>query len=216
MLGQEIIPHYWKTKVNCMIYVDSMLLVNQYKIEIGFDTSTDNPILHDVAFEKIDIFFNILMNNCIIMNKNDYKQKTFNFLNNIIELDEMLNDQALGSVLYSKLVSCVGDHLDMQYLKISSTLGKNIFYTINGVSPELNVFLIPKEEWWGNKDIKFDPWWLRSDTATYDEIIETDKLYEGEFSWEEHFKEDIDNAKELENKPKSKFKIINGGKDETK
>ena len=191
-----------------------MLLTNHYNIEVGFDTSSANPILHDIAFEKIQMFFEVLMPNSIIINKNSFEIKTFNFDNNYIEMPEMLNDQTLGSVIFLKLMSLVGEDLEIQYIKISSTLGRNIRYTINNVSPEISILVPSKEEWWGDDKIKFDPWWMRSDPATYDEILTDEDFYKGEFSWDDHFKEEIDQAKSLDTK--SKFQIIKGGKDEVK
>lgn len=209
-----VVPHAWSTKVSCIIYVDGMMLINKYKIEVGFDTSATNPILHDIAFEKVEMFFDILMNNSIITTKESFEEKKLNLENNYIELYDILNDQTLGCIIFSKLMSIVGEDLVINYIKISSELGKGIRYHIDNDSPELNILLPNKEEWWTNCDIKNQPWWMRPDSATYDEILTKDDIYNGEFDWEDHFREDIKKANSLDNK-KSKFEIIRGGKDET-
>lgn len=214
-MNEEIVPHSWSTEVSCIVYVDNMLLQNRYNIEVGFDTSSSNPILHDIAFEKIEMFFDVLMNNSIIINKDDFKEKTFDFENNYFEVYEMLNDQSIASVAFTKLTSLVGDDLIISYVKLSSILGKGIRYTIDNNSPELSVLLPNKEDWWESEDIKSQPWWMRPDTATYDKVLTGDKIYIGEFDWNEHFGEDIEKAKDLDVK-KTKFEIIRGGKDEPK
>jgi hypothetical protein len=208
----DIIPHSYPVESNILVYVDNMLLVNNYRFEIGFDTSTANPLLHDIAFEKIDLFFNAIFPNSIIITHEDFQKKTVKYNNNYVELYDMLNDQSLGSALFCKLTAMVGEDLDIIYLKISSSLGKRITYTINEAGPEIHTLLPNKDDWWENKEIKNQPWWMRPDPATYDEILEGDDIYKGEFTWEEHFQEDLEEAENISN-PKNKFKIINGGKD---
>ena len=211
----DITPHEWPVKVQLLIYVDNMFILNNYKIKVGFDSSSLNPILHDIAFEKINMFFEVLMNNSIIISKPDFEDKKFSFENNYIELPEMLNDQTLGSAIFTKLCALVGEDLVISYVQLSSSLGKNIKYTINDNSPELSALLPEKEVWWENKEIKNQPWWMRPDTATYDKVLEGEEIYLGEFDWNEHFSEELKEAENVGVKA-SKFKIINGGKDETK
>lgn len=213
-MNDEIIPHAWPTEFDCIVYVDDMLLVNNYKIEVGFDTSSMSPILHDIAFEKLQMFFDVLMSNCIIITKNDFNSKKVKLQNNYIELPELLNDQTLGSVIFSKLVAIVKNDLDIQYIKISSSLGKNIRYTINMNCPELHILLPNKDDWWEKEGVEYSPWWMRPDPSTYDVLLEGDKIYEGEFTWDEHFEEELEEVKKQD--AKGKFQIISGGKDETK
>ena len=208
----EIVPHSWTANVNTLVYVDKMLLINNYTITVGFDTSTANPVLHDIAFEKVQMFFEVLFPNAIIMTQEDFKNKEVKYSNNYIELYEMLNDQSLGSAIFCKLVAMVGEDLEISYIKISSELGKGILYTINEAGPEIHTLLPNKDEWWDNKEIKNQPWWMRPDPATYDEIVEGENIYRGDFSWDEHFEEDLKEA-DTYSDPKNKFKIIKGGKD---
>lgn len=208
-MTDEIVPHVWSTEASCIIYVDDMLLINNYKIEIGFDTSSTNVILHDIAFEKIQMFFDVLLNNSIIIAQKDFKVKTFDFGNNYIELPNILNDQMLGSVIYAKLISLVGEDLIIDHVKISSDLGKGIRYTLNENSPEVATLLPSKQEWWDSDTVEYLPWWMRPDPATYDELLEEGKIFEGDFTWEEHFEEDL---KEANKDDKNRFKIIKGGK----
>lgn len=214
-MTEEIVPHTWPIETSCMVFVDDLMIINHYNIEVGFDTSTANPVLHDVAFEKIQMFFDILMTNSVIISKKDFKENKPNLQNSFLELPDMLNDQTLGSVIYSKLMAMVGEDLVIVHVKLSSSLGKNIRYTINDNSPELHVLLPSKEDWWENEEIKNQPWWMRPDTATHDEVLEGDEIYKGEFDWNDHFESELEDAKNYDVK-KTKFEIIRGGKDETK
>ena len=209
-MNDDIIPHAWPTEASCIIYVDGMLLLNNYKFEIGFDTSTANVTLHDIAFEKMQMLIDVLLNNSIIIAQQDFKEKTFDFGNNYFELPNTLNDQTLGSIIYAKLISLVGEDMIINYVKISSSLGKGIVYTLNENSPEIHSLLPTKAEWWDKDDFNYQPWWLRPDPATYDEVVEGDKIFEGDFTWEDHFEEELKELKKEEGK--GKFQIIKGGR----
>lgn len=206
-------PHVWYTDVNCIVYADDLLLINRYHIEVGFFTSTPNQVLHDIALEKVELFFEVLMKDCVIITKKDYDKEDHKLVNNWFMVHEFLNDQTIAAMIYSKLVAIVGNDLDIQFVRLSSELGGNIRYTISNDSPELSVLLPDKETWWDDPHIKFNPWWLRTDTATYDLLINRDEIFQGDVRWEEVFEEALAKAKEPTSK-KSKFTIIEGGKDE--
>jgi hypothetical protein len=206
-------PHVWSTNVNCMVYVDDLLLTNNYQIEVGFFTSTPNAILHDIALEKIEVFFELLMKDCIIITKENYDKENRTISNNWLMVDDLLNDQTVATMIFSKLVSIVGADLDIEFLRLSSALGNNIRYTISNDSPELSVLLPNKETWCKDSSIKFDPWWMRSDTATFDTLIDQNDFFKGLLRWEDVFGEDLAKAQDDDPK-KNKFKIIAGGKDE--
>ena len=195
-----------------MVYVDDVLLINEYKINIGFFTINDNPILTDISLEKIDVFFDLLMSNSILMTKENYNTGRFSdFTNNVFMVPEA-NDQTVGSILFLKIASLVEDNLEIGYIEISSDLGKNICYTINENSPEIVVLLPDRKKWWENTEVNEQPWWSRSDPATLDRLLEDD-IYRGEFSWEEFFADQLKLAEELLPTKKKNFKLITGGKD---
>lgn len=211
-------PHEWSTETHCMVFVNNGLLVNNFDIKVGFLPTVENSILNDMALDQVEIFFSLFMHNSIIMNKKDYEENVVitKLENNVIMIPDNPNDQTIGSLIFSKLVAIVGDNLDIEYVRLSSELGKNITYTIDAESPELEALLPSKSDWWEDDKVMFSPWWLRPDTATYDVLINRDEIYHGDIAWEEIFKDEIERLKESENKTKGKFKIINGGKDEVK
>jgi len=207
----------WSTKVQCLCYVDKVLTINNIKIKVGFRATVENVILNEIALDQMEMFFDLLMHNSIIIDKAVYdKIDEFPFINNIFMVPGNISDQVIGSLVFVKLVSIVKNNLEIDYITISTELGKKIKYTITGDSPEIEVLLPKKVDWWDDENVMFDPWWLRSDTATYDFLINRDEIYEGEFIWEEFFKEELSKLKEETESPRRKaFKIIEGGKDAT-
>lgn len=212
------IPHKWSTTVNCMVFVDNLFLVNQYKFDVGFFSVSENPVLNDIALDQIDMFFSMLMYNSIIVDKKDYDDSMLlrELKNNKIMVPGKGNDQVVGSLVFLKLMNIVGENLDIDHITITSDLGKDICYTIGADSLEIEALVPKKELWWETDKVKEQPWWNRSDAATYD-ILTGDKIYTGDFEWRDIFKDEFKEA-ETFNKPavaaKGKvFKIIPGGKD---
>lgn len=211
-------PHELSNEISCIVFVNDSLLINEFSIKVGFLPTIENPILNDIALEKIEIFFNLFMQNAIIINKKDYDDSaTFTKIqNNFFMVPDKPNDQTIGSLIFSKLVAIVGEDLEINYIKISSELGKNILYTLDADSSELECLLPKKSEWWEDDNINFMPWWSRTDTATYDILINRDEIYQGDVGWEDIFKDELEKLKQAENTAKGRFKIISGGKDEVK
>ena len=86
-------------------------------------------------------------------------------------------------------------------------------YSIEKDGPELE--LLDVDNWFSAKYNKFDPWWLRPDTATYDEELEKG-IYTGHFSWNKDLpvvdESHQENAKIFEFNPK----VLDGGKSKKK
>ena len=206
------IPHKWSTNFSAMIYIDKMLAINHFDVSIGFHNTVENPVLNDIAFEKVELFFNMLLSNSIMISKQDYDLDALkDFENNVFMVHEKANDQAVGSQILLKLINIVGTDLEIDHITISSVLGRDIEYTMDIESPEISVLLPTREEWWNDENIKFKPWWLREDTATYDLLINRDEIFVGKFKWSDFFEKELEEAKKIDN-AKNKFTIIDGGK----
>jgi len=208
----DAIPHKWSTNFSAMIYIEKMLAINHFDVSIGFHNTVENPVLNDIAFEQVELFFTTLMSNSILISKEDYEGDDIKGLeNNIVMVPSKANDQTIGSQIFLKLINIVGENLEIDHITISSTLGKDIEYTIDIESPELTVLLPTREEWWKDEHVKFQPWWLREDAATYDQLINRDEIFTGTFKWSELFEEEMKEADSID-KLKGKFTIIDGGK----
>jgi hypothetical protein len=206
------ISHRWSTSFSSMIYIDKMLAINYFDVSIGFFYTVENQALCDMAFEQVEMFFSILMSNVIMISKEDHDNDELkDFENNVFMVPGKANDQTIGSQIFLKLVNIVGENLSIEHITISSVLGKNIEYTIDMDSPELTKLLPTREEWWDDENVKFQPWWLRDDSATYDVLINRDEIYTGVFKWSDMFEKELEEAKIVDN-AKNKFKIIDGGK----
>ena len=198
-----------------MVYVDELFLINNYKFEIGFFTVSDNPILNDIALDQIDMFFSMLMSNAIIVDKKDYDESNFikEMKNNKFMTAGKGSDQLVGSLVYLKLVNIVGENLDIDHITITSELGKDVCYAIGADSLEIEALVPKKETWWNDDNTKHQAWWNRPDADTYDKIVD-DKLYEGDFSWRDIFKDEFEEAENFDKPTKTTvFKLIPGGKD---
>jgi hypothetical protein len=119
----------------------------------------------------------------------------------------------MAAVCFCKANSILDSKIIINNIELSSWQGDGITYTVDKDSKEL--ILLDRPDWFSEKFSKFDPWWLRSDTATYDQ--ELDKgIYTGHFSWNKQ-KVPVDtkheyHAKVFEFQPK----VLDGGKDKNK
>jgi hypothetical protein len=208
-------PTIFTTEAVNIAIVNDLMLVNNFHVEVGFFATQANQLLHQIAVDKVDIFFQMLVTDSLIISSDDYKKLSFNMLNNIIELPSTLGDQAIASVLFLKLLSIVGDDLDIHYLSLESSLGSGLKHTITSGSPELSMLVMSTSEWWKDKELAVEgnskPWWLRSDAATVDYITDDGELFSGNFKWDDLFSDEL-----AQLKPKKKtLKVIPGGKNET-
>ena len=119
----------------------------------------------------------------------------------------------MAAVCFCKANAVLDSVITINNIELSSWQGDGITYTVDKDSKEL--ILLDRPDWFSEKYSKFDPWWLRADTATYDR--ELDKgIYTGHFSWNNH-KIPVDekhefHAKIFEFQPK----VLDGGKDKDK
>ena len=119
----------------------------------------------------------------------------------------------MAAVCFCKANSVLDSKIIINKIELSSWQGDGITYVVDKDSPEL--LLLDQADWFSKSYKGFDPWWLRPDTATYDE--EFDKgIYTGHFSWQNNHipvdKKHEDHAKIFEFNPK----VLDGGKDKNK
>ena len=119
----------------------------------------------------------------------------------------------MAAVCFCKANSILDGKIMVTKLELSSWQGDGITYSVDKDSKEL--LLLDTPNWFTDKYKNFDPWWLRADTATYDQ--ELDKgIYTGHFSWHTDKipvdKKHEDHAKIFE----FNAKVLDGGKDKNK
>ena len=119
----------------------------------------------------------------------------------------------MAAVCFCKANSVLDSKIIINNLELSSWQGDGITYSVDKNSPEL--LLLDQKDWFSKKFSKFDPWWLRPDTATYDEE-HAKGIYTGHFSWNNNKipvdKKHEDHAKIFEFSPK----VLDGGKNKNK
>ena len=136
--------------------------------------------------------------------------------NRFIQLPRPPYDQLMAAVCFTKANAVLKGKIIINELELSSYQGDGITYRIVKEGPEIQ--LLDVDNWFPTKYNKFDPWWLRPDTATYDKILDKG-IYTGHYRWHNHGadietvdKEHNDHAKIFEFNPK----VLDGGKDKNK
>ena len=208
-------PFSWNTTFKSIIIVDGELFQNKYSVKLFITPHTANLKEQTKYFDRLKNLFELVFGNTITTWKNE---KLYHVLkkesnNRFIELPKPPYDQIMAAACFCKANSILNSNITINVLELSSWQGDGITYSVDKNSKEL--VLLDTKDWFSKKYEKFDPWWLRSDTATYDE--ELDKgIYTGHFSWYNQTvpvdKNNKGHAKIFEFNPK----VLDGGKDKDK
>ena len=205
----------WKTKFDSIIIVDGELFQNKYKVNLFITPHTADLKIQTDYFDRLKNLFELVFSNTITTWREDklYKILKKESNNRFIELPKPPYDQIMTAVCFCKTNAVLNSKITVNHLELSSWQGDGITYSVDKNSKEL--VLLDTKDWFSKKYEKFDPWWLRSDTATYDE--ELDKgIYTGHFSWNNQTmpvdKSHEGHAKIFEFNPK----VLDGGKDKNK
>ena len=205
----------WKTKFKSIIIVDNELFQNEYNVEITITPNVADLKEQSSYFERLKNLFELVLSNTVTAWRDDSLYQTLlkKSNNRFIELPRPPYDQIMAAVCFCKANSILDSKIVINFIELSSWQGDGITYTVDKDSKEL--ILLDRPDWFSAKYSKFDPWWLRADTATYDQ--ELDKgIYTGHFSWNNQ-KIAVDtkheyHAKIFEFQPK----VLDGGKDKDK
>jgi len=205
----------WKTKFKSIIIVDGELFANEYKLKISLTPHTASLKEQTEYFERLKNLFEQVFANTITTWRDEplYNTLKKSSTNRFIELPKPPYDQIMAAVCFCKANSILDSKIVINNIELSSWQGDGITYTVDKDSKEL--ILLDRSDWFSKKYSKFDPWWLRTDTATYDQ--ELDKgIYTGHFSWNNQEipvdKKHEYHAKIFEFQPK----VLDGGKDKDK
>ena len=205
----------WKTKFKSIIIVDGELFGNEYNLNISITPHTANLKEQTDYFERLKNLFEMVFANTITTWRDEKLYHTLKKSSNnrFVELPKPPYDQIMAAVCFCKANAILDSKITINFIELSSWQGDGITYTVDKNSKEL--ILLDAPNWFSDKYTKFDPWWLRADTATYDE--EFDKgIYTGHFSWNNNKipvdKKHEDHAKIFEFNPK----VLDGGKDKNK
>jgi len=205
----------WKTKFKSIIIVDGELFGNEYNLNISLTPHTADLKEQTDYFERLKNLFEQVFANTITTWRDEKLYHTLKKSSNnrFVELPKPPYDQIMAAVCFCKANAILDSKITINFIELSSWQGDGITYTVDKDSKEL--ILLDAPGWFSDKYTKFDPWWLRADTATYDE--EFDKgIYTGHFSWNNNKipvdKKHEDHAKIFEFNPK----VLDGGKDKNK
>jgi hypothetical protein len=205
----------WKTKFKSIIIVDGELFGNEYNLNISLTPHTADLKEQTDYFERLKNLFEMVFANTITTWRDEKLYQTLKKSSNnrFVELPRPPYDQIMAAVCFCKANAILDSKITINFIELSSWQGDGITYTVDKNSKEL--ILLDAPNWFSDKYIKFDPWWLRADTATYDEEFEKG-IYTGHFSWNTNKipvdKKHDDHAKIFEFNPK----VLDGGKDKNK
>ena len=205
----------WKTKFKSIIIVDGELFGNEYNLNISLTPHTADLKEQTDYFERLKNLFEMVFANTITTWRDEKLYHTLKKSSNnrFVELPRPPYDQIMAAVCFCKANAILDSKITINFIELSSWQGDGITYTVDKDSKEL--ILLDAPNWFSDKYIKFDPWWLRADTATYDEEFEKG-IYTGHFSWNTNKipvdKKHDDHAKIFEFNPK----VLDGGKDKNK
>jgi hypothetical protein len=205
----------WKTKFKSIIIVDGELFGNEYNLNISLTPHTADLKEQTDYFERLKNLFEMVFANTITTWRDEKLYHTLKKSSNnrFVELPRPPYDQIMAAVCFCKANAILDSKITINFIELSSWQGDGITYTVDKNSKEL--ILLDAPNWFSDKYIKFDPWWLRADTATYDEEFEKG-IYTGHFSWNTNKipvdKKHDDHAKIFEFNPK----VLDGGKDKNK
>ena len=205
----------WKTKFKSIIIVDGELFSNEYDVNISLTPHTASLKEQTAYFDRLKNLFEQVFANTITTWREEplYQVLRKNTKSRFIELPRPPYDQIMAAVCFCKANSILNSKIVINHIELSSWQGDGITYTVDKDSKEL--ILLDRPDWFSAKFSNFDAWWLRADTATYDQ--ELDKgIYTGHFSWNNQEipvdKKHEYHAKIFEFQPK----VLDGGKDKDK
>ena len=209
----------WCTEFKSIIIVDNELFHNIYKVKIGIRPVTDDLEEQTQYFDRLKFLYTYIVANTVITGRDEdlYKILAVETNNRFIELPRPPYDQIMAAVLFAKSNAILEGKIIVDSLELSSYQGDGISYTVTKEGSEIE--LLDVDKWFSTKYNKFDPWWLRADTATYDKEL-AKGIYTGHFSWQDHNEHNEpkadpqheENAKIFEFNPR----VLDGGKGKKK
>ena len=205
----------WKTNFKSTIIVDNELFQNDYHVELTITPNVTDLKEQSSYFERLKNLFELVLSNTVTgwRGYTLYQTLLTKSNNRFIELPKPPYDQIMAAVCFCKANAVLDGKITVSKLKLGSYQGDGITYPVDKNSKELT--LLDVDGWFSKKFKNFDPWWLRSDTATYDKELPKG-LYTGHFSWNNQTipvdKDHGDHAKIFEFNPK----VLDGGKNKDK
>jgi hypothetical protein len=193
----------WKGHFDATVVVDDVVYPNRYNLEISFIPKSKEISQQNIGFDKIKYLVERLCENSVVFSPTNKTESIwFKMPVNKILLPGAPYDQLLAVTLYQKIESIAGKYFYFGNITVDSKLGDSVKYTIDSNSYENKHLQVT--DW---IDDKIVPWWLRDDTATFDQRIDAKTIWTGAASWK-------DLGYELAEK-KNSFKptVIDGGRD---
>ncbi len=144
----------WKTTITSMVVVDNLIVPNHYDISLHFSVKTPDPLLQNIAFDRIKFWIMQVLNNSVLIHDQHPQYTSFmNLLqNNFVDLPVDPADYYLVQAVWSKLTKITGGNVDISVVELSSDLSDGVCFVADG--SELSVLDIDgvskKHQWWNS------------------------------------------------------------------
>lgn len=207
-----------------MMFVDNILIPNEWNIEVMFNGNSDNPDQEQIAFDRCKFLIEETYHESLFMRIDEARFTKLNdtILCHKITLPDDAIDSTIAIATLSKFMCIAEDRLEFDGLTISSRISEGIEFHINSYMLQDIYWLLdnPVKKLTGSL-----PWFMRSDAGSTDLWIQGKKKHEMIRDIDEwkNYGLDWDQAKDetvaqTVNAPRPVFKkgwkptIIDGGK----
>lgn len=133
------------------VFYHDALRMNTYTARIWMTTATEEPVDHNVAYERLRYMIDHMIDSSVFIDQTDTDRcrALINAGINIIPLPSEPVDQIIGLMLYSKLNAVMQDRMIVHDIEISSTLGDGMVYLH---SDDETVGPFADEGWWNDSE----------------------------------------------------------------
>lgn len=124
----------WKTHFSCLVYVEDFLVVNDYNLTIHFSVKDPDPLLQNIAFDRIKFFSNNILNGSIMVCDENPKYDLLRQINhnNYIELPVDPADYYFIQAIWKKLNKITNNVIDVSVVELSSSLSDGVCFVSTG------------------------------------------------------------------------------------
>lgn len=148
----------WKTNFTCMVAIEGFLVINHYDLTMHFSVQDPDPVLQNVAFDRIKFWINNILGNSIMLCDENPKYAQLRELhqNNFIELPVDPADYYLVQAIWCKLNKITNGVIGVSEIEITSDMSDGVCFVADGNEIEiLDREGYPKNKcWWHSETPK--------------------------------------------------------------
>lgn len=173
-----------KVPLNLIISTNNNIELYNCFLTFSLVTETDNKsedalrkaqIDQNISFSKVVTFLENILNNSIVIDREDKFINTWSSLDNNIMVLPDVSDTMLIACLHAKLNSLICENSCIDTVQLFDITENMTFDYFNDGDPYSELPL--DEEWCPELSFWETPWWFRDDVVTFDKIAEDSTSY---------------------------------------